>query len=330
MSKVDVSVVMCTCNRGHMLPEALQSLLSLRADGVRYEIVVVDNASVDNTAEIVRGMAENSPVPLRLVHESTPGGAYAHNRGISAAAGEWIAWFDDDEIADPQWLSALLDTAKRQNVISVGGAVKLRFVDGHSRPLGRAVRRLLGESNGWHAQRPYSRKEGPGSGNQLLHRKVFDRIGDYDVQYNRRGYDTDFYRRMREAGIDSWYTPHAIVQHMTPPSRLELDYLRRTSWDNGWCFAQRDRTEWGLPAMWCITLARLAYAAVWHAPRFAASRLRGDAMGALDVRCELWRAQGYLRTALAPGRPAHILAAPAATLEHCASCLIDSVACFGL
>src|SRR5687768_9378829 len=98
MANVNVSVVMCTHNRAPMLPEALQSLFALRAEGFKYEIVVVDNASTDNTADVVRGMIPQSPVRLHLVNEATPGGAYAHNRGIDAAAGDWIAWFDDDEI----------------------------------------------------------------------------------------------------------------------------------------------------------------------------------------------------------------------------------------
>jgi glycosyltransferase involved in cell wall biosynthesis len=301
MKDVDVSVVMCTCNRAEMVRAALESLFALRpAEGLRHEILVVDNASTDATADVVRAMAKDAPVPLRVVHEATPGGAYAHNRGIEAAAGEWVAWFDDDEVADERWLFALLDTARRRDAKSVGGAVKLRFLDGGEHHLHRAARRLLGESNGWPDERPYTRKEGPGSGNQLLHRSVFERIGVYDVAYNRRGYDTDLYRRIRLAGFESWYTPDAVVHHLTPPARLELDYLRQTSLSNGWCFAERDRTEWGRGAAWAMTALRLGHAAAVHVPRLAWARLRGDADGVLDARCELWRAQGYARTALAP------------------------------
>ena len=66
MSNLDVSVVICTYNRAAMLGEALASLCALRMrPGTTYEILVVDNASTDETPQVVAALAAEAPVPLR-------------------------------------------------------------------------------------------------------------------------------------------------------------------------------------------------------------------------------------------------------------------------
>lgn len=309
MAKPDVSIVMCTFNRADMVGAAVASLCKLRTDGFTYEIVVVDNASTDDTQRIVREHARTSPVPVRLVYERKPGGVHAHNRGIDEAQGEWIAWFDDDEIADANWLVELMKIAAERNVRSIGGAVKLQLPEGTSEAqLTPECRRLLGESNGWSQPRKYNRREGPGSGNQLLHRSVFTEVGVYDEYYNRRGYDTDLYRRIRKAGIESWYTPHAIVYHVTPPLRLGREYLRQTSLNNGWCFARRDQAEWGRAVATLLTGARILKAAVIHVPRLVWGWLTRNRETTLGARCAIWRVEGYMRAVLEQTRAVGIAA----------------------
>src|SRR2546421_689464 len=106
---LDVSVVVCTYNRAALLRDALASLGVLQTDGrFRYEILVVDNASSDETPAVIEEEAARSPVPMRGVREARPGVACARNRGVQETAAPWIAFFDDDQIADPGWLAELL------------------------------------------------------------------------------------------------------------------------------------------------------------------------------------------------------------------------------
>lgn len=292
----DISVVVCTCNRAEMLRDALLTLGAQQTENrFRYEILVVDNASTDHTQQVIHQASASCGGLVRGAREPRPGRVYARNRGIGEARGQWIANFDDDQLAEPDWLLELFDLAHRRSVRSVGGVVRLRLPDDCTRQLSPVCRRLLGESNGWDIEQPYSRKEGPGSGNQLLHRSVFDEVGHYDEVYGRRGEDTDFYRRLRAARIESWYSPRAVVWHVTPAQRLEEAYLRATSQNNGWCFARRDQVEWGRVALASLSAARCAQAGLVHGPRYLWARVTCAHEELLSARCLFWRMQGYLR-----------------------------------
>ncbi|MER5771355.1 glycosyltransferase [Streptomyces sp. NPDC001985] len=98
-----VSVVIATRERPEQLARALDSLLAQDHPG--FEIVVVDNAPLTTgTEDLVSGAYRDR---VRYVREEVPGLAIAHNRGVAVAAGEVIAFTDDDVIADPHWLTAL-------------------------------------------------------------------------------------------------------------------------------------------------------------------------------------------------------------------------------
>ena len=89
MSVIDISIVVCTYNRSELLRGALESLMALRTGGrFFFEILVVDNASTDDTPEVIEEIRENSRVPLRSVREPRKGVAAARN----CSAPRWPAW----------------------------------------------------------------------------------------------------------------------------------------------------------------------------------------------------------------------------------------------
>ena len=81
----DLSVVITTYNRADVLPRALESLLSQDLDPARYEIVVVDNNSTDQTRQVVESFVGRAP-KVHYVFEPRQGIAYGRNRGIVTAA----------------------------------------------------------------------------------------------------------------------------------------------------------------------------------------------------------------------------------------------------
>ncbi|MEU2657495.1 glycosyltransferase family 2 protein [Streptomyces sp. NPDC007325] len=97
------SVIVATRERAGSLARALDSLLA--QDHPDHELIVVDNAPrTSATRDLV---TERYAGRVRYVREDRPGLAAAHNAGVAAAAGEVLAFTDDDVIADPRWLSAL-------------------------------------------------------------------------------------------------------------------------------------------------------------------------------------------------------------------------------
>ncbi len=106
--RCDVSVVIPTRNRRRLLALALASALEQR--GVRLEVIVIDEASTDGTSEMVAAVADPR---VRLVRHDVPlGKSAARNRGITDAAGQWIAFLDDDDVWAPDKLRLQLETLR--------------------------------------------------------------------------------------------------------------------------------------------------------------------------------------------------------------------------
>lgn len=97
-----VSVVIPTCNRARLLVGALQSVIAQTYSDL--EIIVVDDASSDDTAEVVQRLGDGRIRYLR--HDIRRGGSAARNTGIRAAKGAYIAFLDDDD----EWLANKVET----------------------------------------------------------------------------------------------------------------------------------------------------------------------------------------------------------------------------
>ncbi len=298
MNEVDVSIVICSHNRADGLRTALSSLINQETDcKFTYEILVIHTNS-PGTVDAIEAVAQQADIPVRSVHESRRGQVVARNRGIDEVRGEWLALFDDDQTAEPTWLKGLWNIAHEKDAKNVGGVLHLRLPDDCDREFSPKCRRMLGETVGWQTAQPYTIQEGPGSGNQMIHRSVFEQIGKYDESFTLRGYDSDIYRRMRMANVRSWYTPEAVGYHHIPADRLDDFYFHETALHNGWQFAKRDRLEKG--NLWVVmrATARLGQAACVNVPRLMVAKLKGDREQILDAKVRLWRAEGYCRSVL--------------------------------
>jgi glycosyltransferase involved in cell wall biosynthesis len=297
--RLDVSIVVCTYNRADMLRDALRSLARLRLPaGIAAEVLVVDNASKDHTPQVVDEVAAESAIPVRVVRESQQGVVHARNRGVADSRGEWIAFFDDDQLADPDWIAELLDAAKQKQVRCIGGYVALKLPDGCDRKLAPFCRVLLGETVGRNSPRAYNHRVTPGTGNVIVHRSVFDEVGLFDPAYHQRGEDTDLFQRMLSAGIRGWFNPRAIVQHVTPAERMTDVYLLRLCRLMAEGMADDEREAhgpWKYPFVW---LARLGQAAGMILPRRIRAFVLRDRELALGARCRWTVAARSLRNGL--------------------------------
>jgi GT2 family glycosyltransferase len=292
-----VTVIVCTFNRAKLLRHTLTSMMRLETGGeFTFDVLVIDNGSQDATQRVIEEFSAQSTVAMRGVFEPKPGVSSARNRGLSEARGPWIAFCDDDQRVDADWLRELLRMAREKKLRVVGGAVRLDLPAGAPNPP-LAVRRSFGESLHAHAH-PYSKRTSPGTGNLLIHRTVLDEVGGFDETLRAAGEDTDLFRRIREARIAAWYTPRAIVWHHTPLYRLQADYQRWSAQRTGWVFADRDRKEHGYVYLLILAAARLVQAIVLRVPQWLWAIARRDPWSGLGSRCYLWRCEGYIRCVL--------------------------------
>ncbi len=296
-----ISVVVPTYNRAPWLGEALQSLIGQRTDGeFSFEINVVDNASTDETRSVVERIAANSPIRINYCYQEEPGDAPTRNMGIAKSNAQWLAFFDDDQVAEPNWLQELLSVARETGAGIIGGAVHLDLDDEQLAELGPICRRALRENQPYHTCHPYKRNHLPGTGNALVARSIFKAIGMFDETKATGGSDHVFFSKARDRGYALWYTPQAIIRHRVLPGRLTPEYLR---WDAIAGGAEHAYSlgyqRGGSAALLVLCGARVVQALVVHLPLLAWAWLRRDRGGVLGRRTLLWRTEGYVRRTLA-------------------------------
>jgi cellulose synthase/poly-beta-1,6-N-acetylglucosamine synthase-like glycosyltransferase len=281
----DISIIVCTQNRAAMLRGALASLYDLATDDFTYEIVVIDNASTDDTPRVIAEAARASRHLLRGIHEPEKGIVSARNRGLREARGRWIAFFDDDQLADRAWLQELYRGAQEKNSRVVGGSVHLTFPGGCQRQLAPSVRMLLGEAALGDQPLTYGGRLTPGCGNLMVERGVFDEVGVFRWVLHGRGEDTDLFKRIEQARIAAWYLPGAIVHHVTPAERLADDYLLELSRKMGEGVALRQAAALGCFRFGLLWLAKALRLLLVSYPQCGLAALRGDRETLLGQRC---------------------------------------------
>ncbi|MUH01598.1 glycosyltransferase [Scytonema sp. UIC 10036] len=106
-----VSIIIPAYNTSRYIKRAIESALSQTEQNI--EIIVVDDASTDNTVEVVNSFSD--PRIKLLVNESNQGPSYSRNRAIKEAKGEWVALLDSDDWYAPKRLERLLQLAEKEN-----------------------------------------------------------------------------------------------------------------------------------------------------------------------------------------------------------------------
>ncbi|NJL28333.1 MAG: glycosyltransferase family 2 protein, partial [Thermoanaerobaculia bacterium] len=119
LSPPRASVLICTHNRARDLALCCAALGGLDAPPESWEVVVVDNASTDDTPEVAEAWAARLEGRLRGVEGTGALGlSAARNRAIAEARGEILAFLDDDALPEPGWLSALVSVLERPGAMA--------------------------------------------------------------------------------------------------------------------------------------------------------------------------------------------------------------------
>ncbi|MFJ4814931.1 glycosyltransferase [Streptomyces sp. NPDC088801] len=229
-----MSVIIATHNRPRMLRECLNSLL--RVDYPHFEVIVVDNAPADDSAERLVRDAYGGRV--RYVREPAAGLAHAHNRGLAAARGEIAAFTDDDTLVDPGWLGAIADGFGQDPGV---GCVTGLIVPAELETAAQAALERHGGFAKGYTPRTWSLRHPPkdplfpftagrfGSGTNMAFRmSALRALGGFDPATGtgtpaRGGDDLLAFFRVLTAGHTLAYQPDAIVWHRHRRTRDALD-----------------------------------------------------------------------------------------------------------
>lgn len=191
MNNPKVSVIIPTCNRARSLKKAIQSVLQQSFQS--FEIIIVNDASRDNTLDILNELQQQDARIQVISHSKSVGGSEARNIGIRASCGEWVAFLDDDDCWLPKKLHAQLNMlAYFPNAVACSSGYVIHYPLGIKchiyTPMHLPLESLL-EANTL-----------GGASVCLCKAAVLKQIGGFDAQL-RSAQDWDLWIRLRQAGL---------------------------------------------------------------------------------------------------------------------------------
>ncbi|MEN0021069.1 MAG: glycosyltransferase [Planctomycetota bacterium] len=241
----EATIGLCTFNGSARLPANLHAIAACARNHDDLHItrlVVVDNASTDNTADVVRSFAAEQArtpgaLPVELLNEPTPGKINAMRALFAQTTEPIVLTTDDDTLPDPTWTSGLLSVfADEPRAGIVTGPVRNIWQTGPT-PLARVYHRSLGDQDLGPTRvlldRPTDFVMGASMG---VRREALEASGwlDQVMLVGRTGTDlecgaedAEVCIRVRQAGWQIWYEPTASMGHVIPPERQTAAYLAK-------------------------------------------------------------------------------------------------------
>jgi len=207
---IDISVVICTRNRARQLNACLERFLRQDA-AVRWELLIVDNASTDDTQAVANAFIERLGVPACTLHETARGNGAGRNAALPWARGTVIGFTDDDCYVAPDYVEQLARTFRAHPVDFIAGRILL--YDPDDAPV------TINESTvpfDVPAHRPVPGAFMQGA-NMAFRREALMRQGGFDPVFGAgarfAGEDWEVAMRVSDAGGAGRYEPNVLVWH---------------------------------------------------------------------------------------------------------------------
>lgn len=241
-----VTVAIPVRNGAATIAEQLEAL-EAQAYPHDWEVLVVDNGSTDNTAEIVRawGLRLRS---LRVISEPRPGIGPARNRALKEARGDAMAICDADDIVQPGWLAGLVEGLREHELVGGHADMSLSNPPKVVKMRGALPTDRLPEGIGaW----PFA----PG-GNMAVRVDVARELHGWDEMYVAGSDDIDFSWRMSRAGYSLGFAPTAVIDYRLRPG-LRMLMRQFYSYGKSESLLYRQHREFGLPNYTARDFAKL-------------------------------------------------------------------------
>ena len=222
MTTPTLSVVICTYNRGPILEKCLRALVAQTLPGDRYEIVVVDDGSTDNTPERIEALKTTSP-SWQYHYQENRGRSAARNVGIEIARGEIIVFIDSDVVVVPTFLETHLkrhEAHSGEKVFVQGLAVNTdNFEDPAATPI-----------NATHFSAAFF-----ATNNVSVPKRFLQEVGGFDENFTEYGWeDLELGLRLKHIGVDIVRAREAMGFHWHPAFTLaDVPGMKRIEEERG-------------------------------------------------------------------------------------------------
>lgn len=242
VSKKHITVCICTFKRPQLLQRLLEKVAKQQGrDRFDVSIVVVDNDSNQSAKQTVTEFAQTFPIQTTYDTEPVASFARARNRVVANATGDFIAFIDDDEFPDDNWLLTMFETCETHGVAGVLGPVLPHFETPPPSWLVRGgfydrPRHQTGFVMSWQESR---------TGNVLFRRTIIEGVEPvFNLEFALGGEDQDFFRRMMEKGHRFIWCDEAPAYETVPPHRWKRSFLLRRALLRGRMTFTQQKNRW--------------------------------------------------------------------------------------
>ncbi len=234
-----ISAVLCSYNRPESLCRAIQSLITQDYPENEYEIIVVDNGVSHPRKEIITRFS--GVTHFRYMHDPVAGLSRARNTGWVHAKGTYIAYLDDDAIAEKNWLSAIAHAFHHcsPGPGCVGGPIRPCWPSRKPAWLSPELEIFLSLLDYSSQAHVLDKKKNLCGANIAFPKKLLEKMGGFDTGMGRvgtglrSGEDSMIQHRLRAAGYPVYYDPAIAVEHCIRPERLTVEWFTRRAREEG-------------------------------------------------------------------------------------------------
>lgn len=221
-SATTITVCICTYRRLELLEKLLRAVATQRTDGLfSYSCVVVDNDAEGSARALVENLQSSLPLTIQYAVEPTRNFAEVRNRAVGIASGDLLAFVDDDEVPQEDWLLLMLRTMRESHADAVLGPVRPYF---ENEPPRWVVKSRICERPAYPTGTVLHWRQ-TRTGNVLLRAAMIRDEGlRFDPAYGSGGEDVDFFRRAAQAGKKFVWCEEAPAYELVPESRLSRRY----------------------------------------------------------------------------------------------------------
>ena len=234
---VDFTVAIPTYNGAKRIPEVLERLQQqLNPDNLNWEILVIDNNSTDNTAQLIKEYQANwqQPYPLKYHLETQQGAHFARTLALKVASASLVGFLDDDNLPNQNWLTQAYNFAQNHPQAGAYGGKIHPLYEVQPPPNFHRIACLLAIVDRGSQPFPYNPQNGllPPSAGLVIRKQAWQQcsptqqvLGGRNKDSMLTSEDLEMQSYLQKGGWEIWYNPEMAIDHKIPAWRLEKDYL---------------------------------------------------------------------------------------------------------
>lgn len=236
-TELDFTVAIPTYNGANRLPEVLEKLKAqISTESIRWEILIVDNNSTDNTAQLIHHYQQNwtDSYPLRYTLETQQGASFARLTAVREAKGKWVGFLDDDTIPAENWVTAAYQFGENHPKTGAYGSQVHGDYEVEPPPNFEKIASFFAiteRGSQPHLYEPKMKMLPPSAGLVVLKQAWCESVPSKPFLTGRssrsilNSEDLEMILYIQNAGWEIWYNPEMEIYHKIPCQRLERDYL---------------------------------------------------------------------------------------------------------